>query len=210
MKINFKRKTGYRDAKLIVIATEGIKTEVIYFEDLKEKYKNLKVHTEVIKKKDTKSSPEYILDSLIEFKNTYKLNVNDELWLVIDFDKWGTKKISSISTSCRQKRIHLALSNPCFELWLLLHFIDVSSMIVDEKNKIKNNKKINRSRNFISNLILKYAGEYNKSNIKSELFFPTIYKAINRAEKLDINQSEPWPTELGTRVYLLVKSILNK
>jgi hypothetical protein len=39
-KRDFKRKSGLRDARLIIIAAEGEKTEKIYFEGLKEYYQN--------------------------------------------------------------------------------------------------------------------------------------------------------------------------
>ena len=52
-KREFKRKSGFRDAKLIVIATEGEKTETKYFREIvsKDWYPNSRIHVEVIEKK---------------------------------------------------------------------------------------------------------------------------------------------------------------
>ncbi|MEM6817072.1 MAG: hypothetical protein AAF600_22220, partial [Bacteroidota bacterium] len=66
MPINFTRKSGFRDARLIVITTEGEITENQYFEQLKwsEKYKNPRVHVEVLARGDSNSDPKNCLKIL--------------------------------------------------------------------------------------------------------------------------------------------------
>ena len=49
----------------------------------------------------------------------------DEVWCVFDVE--SPKKHYSLMEAVRlaeAKGIHLAISNPCFELWLALHFVD--------------------------------------------------------------------------------------
>ena len=48
--------------------------------------------------------------------------IDDSLWLMFDIDRWGEKNISEICRQARQKQYQLAISNPCFEVWLYLHF----------------------------------------------------------------------------------------
>ena len=65
--------------------------------------------------------------------------MNDELCLVIDRDKqsWTEATISEVAQFCHAKQYILALSNPCFELWLLIHHYDVMLLSEDEKKYFK-------------------------------------------------------------------------
>jgi RloB-like protein len=47
----------------------------------------------------------------------------DEVWCVFDVDEFGDD-IATAVTIARRAKILLAISNPCFEFWLLLHFCD--------------------------------------------------------------------------------------
>ena len=65
------------------------------------------------------------LDEYIE-KKDFALEKDDELWVMIDVDRWNKSTLQEIAKEARQKGYRLAISNPCFELWLLLHFRDFS------------------------------------------------------------------------------------
>jgi hypothetical protein len=43
----------------------------------------------------------------------------DEVWCVVDVDDFD---VSKALTAATKKDVNLAISNPCFEYWLLLHF----------------------------------------------------------------------------------------
>jgi RloB-like protein len=43
----------------------------------------------------------------------------DMVWCVFDVDEFSIERACELAT---QEALHLAISNPCFELWLLLHF----------------------------------------------------------------------------------------
>lgn len=47
-------------------------------------------------------------------------NVFDSVWVVSDVDNFGADLVSAIA-ACKTSGIETAISNPCFELWLLLH-----------------------------------------------------------------------------------------
>lgn len=75
------RRSGVRDAKLVVIAAEGQKTEKVYFDDLAYTFHNPRIHVEV-------------LERLNSFRRQYKLRPDyDQLWLVLDVDRWGERKL---------------------------------------------------------------------------------------------------------------------
>ena len=50
----------------------------------------------------------------------------DRVWCVFDFDEHP--KIPDAKQMARDNGIELAMSNPCFELWLWLHFADQPGM----------------------------------------------------------------------------------
>ena len=65
------RPSAFRDAKLIIIATEDSKAEPKYFRDVAAYYKNPKVHVEVLTRPGTASSPEYVINMLDKFKQKF-------------------------------------------------------------------------------------------------------------------------------------------
>lgn len=46
----------------------------------------------------------------------------DEVWCIFDVDQH--QRLDDARTEADRSRLHLAVSNPCFELWLLLHFAE--------------------------------------------------------------------------------------
>lgn len=83
------RREAFRDARLIVIASEGKDTERIYFKALAKEYTNPRVHVHILKRHENEqnnSSPEHVLKQLNDYKGQYDLESDDELWLVIDRD----------------------------------------------------------------------------------------------------------------------------
>ena len=203
------RKSGFRDAKLIVIATEGMVTETKYFNDLAfdEKYRNPKIHVEILERSATASAPNHIIHELDKFRRQFRLNEYDELWLVIDVDRWGDAKLSDIATQCEQKVYQLAVSNPCFELWLLLHVKSLDEYAADELSDIANNSRAN-GRTWLEKELLELCGSYDKSNLNTSHYIPYVETAIQRAQEIDANLEHRWPNQIGTRVYLLAKSII--
>ena len=198
IKTNFIRRSGFRDAKLIVIATEGEKTEPTYFRDLQLQYRNPRIHVEILKRKTSSSSPAHVLKQLKTFKSKKKLNLYDELWMIIDFDKWPVQNLENVAAQCIQSRFLLAVSNPCFEIWLLLHLREITN---NNHLRLDNSDKIERE---IRNIL----GFYNKNNLDTSNFLPHLDEAINRAKALDITPSSRWPNDLGTHVYKVAEKII--
>ncbi|MBD2175450.1 RloB domain-containing protein [Pseudanabaena sp. FACHB-1998] len=184
------RKHDRRSAKLFVIATEGKDTEKQYFE----MFGSRKVKVEILATgDDNKSAPEYVLERLDKFKDLYDFNEEDEFWLVIDVDRWR-KQLITVCRQANQKGYQLAISNPCFEIWLCLHFRDLHP--TDKTCK-----------HFEARLKADLGG-YNKSNLDIFAYQPNVESAIKRSRNLDLNLKGSWTSELGTRVYKLVESIL--
>jgi hypothetical protein len=207
-----KRRSGVRSPKLIIIATEGTKTEPRYFNDLvsPQYFYNSRVHVEVLEREDLASAPEYVVRVLDEFRSQYKLKPGlDELWLVIDTDQWGDAKLSAIGTLCYQKEYGMAVSNPCFELWLLLHHRSLSEYTAEVLDEFRENRRIG-DRTRLGSELVAVVGEYSRSALKTDHFLPYVQNAIERARALDTHPEHRWPNDLGSRVYLLVERIINR
>src|SRR5271156_5306789 len=84
---SFVRTSGFRDATLFVIASEGAVTEPKYFNGLKERSHNPRIHVEVrTRDNPTHSSPEHVLNMLDRFYREFNLQDDDQLWLCMDRD----------------------------------------------------------------------------------------------------------------------------
>ncbi|UII20733.1 RloB family protein [Fulvivirga ligni] len=212
IKREFKRPENKRSAKLIVIATEGRKTERIYFEALAENYDSTKVHVEVIEKLNDNSSPEVVLEQLNSFAAEYNLDNEDELWMVIDRDyqSWEVEMIKSVAQICHQKKgYYLALSNPAFELWLLLHLVDCTELPQNEKDDLFGNAKVSKSKTYSKKMLSDLLRGFNEAKYNPDPLISNVDQAIQNAIKLDLSPKTRWPNYLGTRVYKLVQSILS-
>ena len=209
---NFTRLEGSKSAKLIVIAAEGFETENIYFEAVKTSLRASNVHVEVLHRdNDGESSPEHVYLRIKQFKAEYNIDEDDELWIVIDRDRWAPKMISAVAQCCSQdKNLRLCISNPCFELWLLLHLEDVSLYSDEDKKALSANRRCSRHKTLLKKRLSDLLGGYNEVNYNASALLPTINVAINRAVKLDIHPEDRWPQTVGTRAHLLAKSIMGK
>ena len=182
-----------RDTKLFVIATEGEKTEKQYFSQFNSSRIQLKIlHTE-----DSHSSPNHVLNRLESYVEEFQLGEEDELWLVVDVDRWGDKKLAQVCQACVQKNFHTAVSNPCFELWLCLHHVSASEFL----------HLGNTTCSYFDDRLRDRLGSYNRSQLDLSAFSPRISFAIEQAKQLHNDRSERWPSVLGSHVYKLIEKL---
>ena len=209
------RREAFRDARLIVIASEGKDTERIYFNALAEEYMNPRVHVHILERNDNEinnSSPEHVLKQLNDYKDQYELESDDELWLVVDRDRWTEAMLSQVATECAQDNyMHMALSNPCIELWLLLHLVDVTLLPPEELLLwMENRRKSKNADPYLKVRLRQEMGSYHESDYDAKMLITHVEVAIARAKALDNNSTDRWPQTFGTRVYLLAESIMNR
>ena len=208
------RREAFRDARLIVIASEGKDTERIYFKALAKEYTNPRVHVHILERtvdEQNNSSPEHVLKQLNDYKNQYDLEADDELWLVVDKDRWTESMLSRVATECaHDDYMHMALSNPCIELWLLLHLVDATLLSPEERQQwLENRRKSKTSEPYLKVRLRKEMGSYHEAAYDAQMLIAHVEDAIERAKALDENPADRWPQTLGTRVYLLAESVMN-
>lgn len=206
---------AFRDARLIVIASEGKETERIYFKALAKEYTNPRVHVHILKRRENEqnnSSPEHVLKQLNDYKRLYELESDDELWLVIDRDRWTDAMLSYVAKECAQDYyLHVAMSNPCFELWLLLHLVDVTLLTPEEQRRwVENRRKSKNAEPHLKVRLRQEMGSYHESDYDAPMLIKHVEVAIERARLLDKNPVDRWPQTLGSRVYLLAESVMNR
>jgi hypothetical protein len=209
------RREAFRDARLIVIASEGKDTERIYFKALAKEYTNPRVHVHILERSEDEqnnSSPEHVLKQLNDYKGHYELESDDELWLVVDRDRWTEAMLSRVATECAQDNfMHVALSNPCIELWLLLHLVDATLLTSEEAQLwMENRRKSKNADPYLKVRLRQEMGSYHESSYDAKMLIEHVDVAIARAEALDKNPADRWPQTLGTRVYLLAESVMNR
>ena len=209
------RHEAFRDARLIVIASEGKDTERIYFKALAKEYTNPRVHVHILKRSEDEqnnSSPEHVLKQLDDYKGHYELESDDELWLVVDRDRWTEAMLSHVATECAQDNfMHVALSNPCIELWLLLHLVDATLLTTEEQQLwIENRRRSKNADPYLKVRLRQEMGSYHESSYDAKMLIEHVEVAITRAKSMDKNPADRWPQTLGTRVYLLAESVMNR
>ena len=195
-----------RDDRFFVIATEDTHAPKQYFENLAFP----RVRVMILPTEDGRSSPGGVLERLRQAFDSAKergeVQPGDEFWLVLDTDHWvcgnHLRGLSEALGAARREGFCFALSNPCFELWLLLHHEDVPPGTT-----------FSNCEAVAERLRTKLRG-YNKTNVQPADFpLGTFDQAIARARNLEATPDSPeghWPQTNGTRVYLLLESILRR
>jgi len=129
--------------------------------------------------------------------------------MIIDTDRW--RNISEIISLCEAEgNIFVAVSNPCFEFWLLLHICKYCDLTKEELNRLKANEKISNNRRYIDLFLGDKIGDgYNNKNPRTHRFVANVYAAINEAKGIE-REGEKYPSGLGTYVYRVVKKVLKQ
>ncbi len=203
------RKISVRDERpeTCLIITEGTETEVNYFENMKKiinnRYRNREIQENYpIKVEGKGRSTSVLVNEAIKRKNRENFS---KVWVV--FDKDDNPDFDEAIKLAKENNIEVAWSNESFELWLLLHFQDLSVGI--KRNQYLSNLNNHFKNNNINN------GIYNKniSNI-FDVMIDKVDMAIMRSEKLRKyyeRKSEHYASNMnpGTTVDILVKELIH-
>jgi len=113
--------------KKIIIACEGKKTEYGYFEEIRKSLRLPTLRITVVHPDAT--DPRSIVQAAIDYRqarrNEKAWMAGDQAWAVFDGDEHRLDNPANWNDAlqlAQGKEIHLAISNPCFEFWYLLHY----------------------------------------------------------------------------------------
>lgn len=126
----YERREPTKDGKLYFIFCEGDDREATYFHFFNRIASQ--VNIQIVRIEDGKNSPmglynnacQRLLKSEANPNPYYIMNDEDEVWFIIDTDKWGNQ-INTLKESVLQhQNWFVGQSNPSFEVWLYYHFIN--------------------------------------------------------------------------------------
>ncbi|MCX4747826.1 RloB family protein [Kitasatospora sp. NBC_01287] len=150
----------FRSRLLVFCASK--KTEKQYLQELKSETKNMTVSIKVV------AEPGDPLSVVRAARKYWKANVDDfdACWVVTDVDDFD---LTAARQEARQAGIGLAVSDPCFEYWLLLHFRSHDSHLSSYKS--------------VERLLAKHVPGYDKSDLDFSPFKGGVADAVERARK---------------------------
>ncbi|MFL6074029.1 MAG: RloB family protein [Mycobacteriales bacterium] len=167
----------------ILVVCGGLRTEPAYLEGLKSWARNPAVRVRV---KPRGGSPQQLVQYAIEVLRRERENF-DEAWCVFDVDDFD---IAEAVAHARRAGIELAVSNPCFELWLLLHHGMCQGHMAGYPQVVAK--------------LRKYVPGYDKASLDFRQFADGVGEAVERAKKL----GEDCAVNPSTGVWRLVARVM--
>lgn len=196
---SLKRRAPFRQPKIrILVVCEGRLTERGYIRALQHHAHNPRVHVEVAK--DT-GVPLTVVQCAIQMRNDAENEARrqrdenlswDEVWGVFDVDEHPNLQVAV--DLANSSGIKVAVSNPCFELWALLHFAEQRAHLTRHKAR---------------SALHKFLPKYDKE-LDFAALHPNYATALERAKSLDalaLHHGEPGRNP-STGVYMLAERIL--
>ncbi len=185
----FKRRSAIRKYKRrYYLVCEGNVTEPDYFNQLKGIYRDSIIDIKCLKKRQ--SAPKYLIQYALEAQSD--LRKGDELWILLDVDNWTQEQFEGLEKWSSQKvDRYVAVSKPCFEIWLVLH----------EQDPKDCSKKACQSY-FQENIAYR-----NKRIRMNWLTAEKLSNAVTRAKARDISNQGIVPDVPTSRVYKLIENI---
>lgn len=180
----------------LLVVCEGEKTEYRYFRNARrlQGIRLLKIEVE-----QNHSDPVSVVRTAIRLKDEAADRARrfeddnerfDEVWCAIDVDRHA--KLDQALSLAAENSIGVAISNPCFELWILLHVCEQSAELSAQQAKAACRKAIKG-----------FTG-----TIPFAMFGDEYFQALTRAKKLDrVHTGKQKPGNPCTRVYLLTEKL---
>jgi len=162
----------FRDDRLFVIATDDTYAPLQYFNA----FQLSRVKILVVPTQDGTSAAPHVLARVEQ----YEVEEDDQRWMLLDTDHYTRPDHAATFlhalTDARKKGINVALSNPCFDFWLLLHHVQEVSRLSAIKN----------ARDVLVELRAEL-GEFNKTNVDMTKFtLSSVVAACRVAKILDL------------------------
>jgi RloB-like protein len=186
------RRTAFRDPMpVVLIVCEGERTEPEYLEGYRRACRNPRVTVRTVSKRVT---PEGLVRLAVEHRDRAEPGFYDSVWCVFDVDDHLT--LPKAKSQASQAGVELAVSNPCFELWLLLHFQEPPGM---------------QDRNRVQAMLRKHVPRYDKG-VDFSTYQSGHPHAAKRAERLDQTADKAGETgrNPSTGVYRITRMIEKK
>jgi hypothetical protein len=186
---------------IILIVCEDSKSAPAYFEVLRDKANVSTIEVEIIGDKSGSDPKSVVAEAIARrkgrnhaAKKSVSMSAYDEVWCVFDRETPGTRPTFDGAVACaRECGLKLAVSNPCFEYWVLLHFEETCRPFENCAELLKYLKQ-------------KHFPDYKKGNVNWSKLDANVSAAIARAKKTIIIKGAGFPNPC-TFVHDLVSKI---
>lgn len=216
--LNLERKRENREPKSkYFIVPEGDKTEVQYFQGVKKNKDEIGIKDLIeivpIENDEQEQGQSHPLRKIENFNKslendnfTYSKDI-DKVCFVVDRDKqnFNPEQYDKFLEECTKYGYYAYISNPTFELFLLMH----SNKIFEfEEKELLENKKVNKNKRFLE-IQLSNIFSCNKKNIDFNKFKNRIKTAIENEKEFceDINGLK---YKLGSNIGILLNEMIEK
>lgn len=152
-----------RRARSILVLCGGERTEPDYLDGLRRAYRRSGLKVRVVgKARDPEGLVRLARDILARERGEW-----DEVWCVVDVDQFDV----TAAGRAAGRIVMLAVSNPCFEVWLLLHFETCNSHVDGAGDAVRR--------------LAKHRPGYDKTRLTFADYAAGVETAIGRARILD-------------------------
>jgi hypothetical protein len=172
----------------VLIVCGADRTEAAYFTGLRDSTGNRAVDVRIIRKP---KAPAQVVRHAIEYASRARADL-DEIWCAFDVDEFDILEAVRLAA---ETRIELAVSHPCFELWLLLHHDDCNAHVQGYDDVVARLKK--------------HVPDYDKADLSFADHAAGLPKAIERAKRLEPTGSE-YSRNPSTSVWRLVERMMEQ
>jgi hypothetical protein len=171
----------------ILVVCGGEKTEPVYFQGLKRLRRLPSVQIDVT---NHRGDPDRVVAHAVAKRATGDF---DQVWCVLDVDEF---RFNRAVPAADRDDIRLAISNPCFEVWLLLHHADATRAFTNAKAVVRE--------------LRKHVKGYDKTRLRFEQdFAPGVDVAVRRGQAIT-DGGNALGRNPSTSVWRLVQKIVSE
>jgi hypothetical protein len=163
---NAQQRSSPARARLTILVWCGAtRTEPDYLNGLRRRFRGSGV---TIKVRSAGVAPDALVRTAVSYRDSKGSGVYDQVWCVVDTDQFD---MDAAATEARRSGVDLAVSNRCFELWLLLHHADCRSYCANCTE--------------VARRLRRYIPTYDKAQVAFSDFADGVLDAVKRARELD-------------------------
>ena len=195
-------KVSRKTKKIILVGAEGKnQTERKYFKA----FNQVQSEYKIMAGKGNNTDPVGVVEDLLKSAKQEELDLKDgdmlACFIDVDFKNGRDQELRAAMKLARQNNISVFLSNPCFEIWYLLHFRYSTKLYGSNEEVIKE--------------LGSYISDYSKSKDVYDLIENKIDQALLNTKRLESYHLENGTNDRlkklpSTEAYKLIEMILEK
>lgn len=195
-------KVSRKTKKIILIGAEGKnQTERKYFKA----FNQVQSEYKIMAGKGNNTDPVGVVEDLLKSAKQEELDLKDgdmlACFIDVDFKNGRDQELRAAMKLARQNNVSVFLSNPCFEIWYLLHFRYSTKLYGSNEEVIKE--------------LSSYISDYSKSKDVYDVIENKIDQALLNTKRLESYHLENGTNDRlkklpSTEAYKLIEMILEK